>query len=62
MADISLSGVDGVDITLACDKKATRKYFPHAIESAGEEPFAKITRKTIFAARDRRKATPFAAS
>ena len=46
----------------AATKKQRENIFLHVIESAGEEPFAKITRKTIAAARDRRKATPFAAN
>jgi hypothetical protein len=36
--------------------------FLHIIESAGDEPYAKITRKTISAGMDRRKTTPFAAA
>jgi integrase len=43
-------------------KKQRENIFLHVIETAGEEPFAKITRKTITASRDRRKATPFAAN
>jgi hypothetical protein len=43
-------------------KKQRENIFLHVIKSAGEEPFAKITRKTIAAARDRRKDTPFAAN
>lgn len=43
-------------------KKQRENIFLHVIKSAGEEPFTKITRKTIAAARDRRKDTPFAAN
>jgi integrase len=45
---------------------ATRRqrdnFFVHVIDAAGEEAFARIARKTIVDAMDRRKATPFAAS
>jgi hypothetical protein len=43
-------------------KKQRENIFLHVIKSAGEKPFTKITRKTIAAARDRRKDTPFAAN
>jgi integrase len=36
--------------------------FLHVIESAGDKPCSKITKQVISAARDRRKATPFAAN
>ncbi|WGJ16127.1 tyrosine-type recombinase/integrase [Methylocapsa sp. D3K7] len=43
-------------------KKQRENIFLNIIKLAGEEPFVKITRKTIAAARDRRKDTPFAAN
>ena len=42
-------------------RRQRENVFLHVIETAGDEPFAKITRKTIAAAMDRRKETPFAA-
>ena len=43
-------------------RRARENIFRHVIESAGDEPFASIDRKTIAAGRDRRKETPFAAN
>ena len=42
-------------------RRQRENIFLHVIETAGDELFAKITRKTIAAAMDRRKETPFAA-
>jgi len=42
-------------------RRQRENIFLHVIETAGDEPFAKITRKTIAAAMDRRKETSFAA-
>ena len=43
-------------------RRARENIFRHVIESAGDEPFASIDRKTIATGRDRRKETPFAAN
>jgi integrase len=43
-------------------RRQRENIFLHIIETAGAEPFIKVTRKTIVAAMDRRKATPFAAN
>ena len=42
-------------------RRQRENIFLNVIETAGDELFAKITRKTIAAAMDRRKETPFAA-
>jgi hypothetical protein len=42
-------------------RKQRENIFRQIIETAGEDPFAWITRQTIVAARDRRSAAPFAA-
>jgi hypothetical protein len=43
-------------------KRQRENIFLHVIASAGQQPFAKITRKTIVAGIDRRGKTPFAAA
>lgn len=43
-------------------RRARENIFRKIIESAGEEPFAAITRADIVAGRDRRRDTPFAAN
>lgn len=43
-------------------RRARENIFRKIIESAGEEPFAAITRADIVAGRDRRRETPFAAN